>query len=109
MREPDAYRCDFCGAEYEPWEFQERCHMDEDGNYEFRCSCGCTDYTELMECKFCHGLHDIYKNSRLRWWHICDDCLGAVVTEYNSALDGIAEDYREILRQIYDIEPIKEV
>ena len=109
MREPDAYRCDFCGAEYEPWEFQERCHRDEDGNYEFRCSCGCTEYTELMECKFCHGLHDIYKNKRLRWWHICDDCLGAVVTEYNSALDGIAEDYREILRQIYDITPIEEV
>ena len=109
MREPDAYRCDFCGAVYEPWEFLARVHKDEDGNTEFRCSCGCTDYTELMECKLCHGLYDIYTNRRLRWWNVCNDCCGAVVNEYNSALDGIADDYREILERIYDIRKIEEV
>ena len=109
MREPDAYRCDRCGAEYTPEELYDRCHRDDDGNLEFRCSCGCHDYTELYQCMCCHGLYDPYKNKRLRWWKICDDCCGAVVNEFNDALSNISEDYRKILKEIYEIEPIKEV
>lgn len=106
MFTPDAYRCNCCGAEYEPAEFYEYCHSDGLGNLEFRCRCGSHEYTELVQCKFCHYNENPRKHKRLRWWHVCDDCLGAIVAEYNSALDGIAEDYREILRQIYDIKPI---
>ena len=109
MRGPDAYRCDKCGAEYDPEEFYERCHRDDDGNVEFRCSCGCTDYTELFQCRLCHGLESPYKHKRLRWWRVCNDCCGAVVNEYNSALDSIHDDYRELLEQIYDIRKIEEV
>ena len=109
MREPDGYECDFCGAQYEPWEFRERCRRDDDGNIEFRCSCGSFDYTELYQCKCCHGLYSPYKNKRLRWWGICNDCCGAVVNEFNSALDGISADYRKILEDIYDITRIEEV
>lgn len=108
-RIPDAFKCKFCGAVYDNDGFLGKCRRDDDGNFEFRCRCGCTEYTELMECKLCHGLYDINTNKRLRWWHVCNDCCGAVINEFNSALDGIADDYREILKQIYDIEPIKEV
>ena len=106
MFTPDVYKCTFCGAEYEPSEFYEYCHSDGLGQLEFRCSCGCHEYTPLVQCKFCHDTQDPRKNKRLRWWRVCDDCLGAIVAEYNSALDGIAEDYRKILEQIYDIRPI---
>ena len=106
MQTPDAYRCDHCGAEYEPSEFYEFCHSDGLGNLEFRCSCGCHDYTELFECKFCHYLESPYKNRHLEYYGICNDCLGAVANEYNSALDGIAEDYRKILERVFDIRKI---
>lgn len=108
MSQADAYRCKKCGAEYEPSDFAGRIHTDDDGFTEFRCKCGSTDYVELFECKFCHYLErpGNKKNKYLRWWGICDDCLGAVVNEYNSALDSIADDYRKILESIYDIRPI---
>ena len=109
MREPDAYECDFCGAQFEPGEFYEYCDRDDDGNWEFKCSCGSRDYTELYQCKMCHGLYSPYKHKRLRWWRVCDDCCGAVINEFNSALDGIVEDYRRVLEQIYDIKRIEEV
>ena len=109
MRDPDGYECDRCGAQFEPSEFYEYCHRDDDGNVEFRCSCGCTDYTELFQCKCCHGLYDPLKNKRLRWWKLCDDCCAAVVREYNDALDNISEDYRKILADVYDIRKIEEV
>ena len=44
---PDAYRCDFCGSEYDPSEFFNYCHSDGLGNLEFRCHCGCHDYPRL--------------------------------------------------------------
>ena len=106
---PDAYRCDFCGAEYDPSEFFDYCHSDGLGNLEFRCHCGCHDYTELYQCKFCHYMESPLKHKYIDSDGICNDCLGAVVNEYNSALDGIAEDYRKILDRIYDIRRIEEV
>jgi len=109
LREPEAYECAFCGARYDTIEFLDRCRKDDDGNTEFRCSCGSTEYVELYECKCCHGLYDPQKNTRLRWWKICNDCCAAVVREYNDALSNIADDYRKILETIYDIRPIEEV
>ena len=109
MREPDAYECDHCGARFEPGEFYSYCNRDDDGNWEFRCSCGCTDYTELYECKCCHDLHSPYKNKRIQWWRVCDECCRRAIEEFNEALSHIIDDHREILQEVYDIEPIKEV
>ena len=105
---PDAYRCKKCGAEYEPGEFYEYCHSDGLGNLEFRCSCGSHDYATLMQCKFCHFMDDVETNHRLEYYGVCNDCLGAIKNEYNSALSGIAEDYRKILEDIFDIRPLTE-
>lgn len=108
MSQADAYRCKRCGAEYEPYDFAERLHADDDGFTEFRCKCGCTDYVELFECKFCFYMETAgnKKNKYLADYKICDDCLGACVNEYNSALDEIATDFRGILEKIFDIKPI---
>ena len=106
MQTPDAFRCDRCGAEYEPSEFYEFCHSDGLGNLEFRCSCGCHEYTELYECRFCGYLESPYKHHNIQHYHICNECLEAVVNEFNGSLDGIAEDYREILDKIFSIRKI---
>jgi hypothetical protein len=108
MAEPDAYRCRHCGAEYDPIEFLGECNTDDTGFTEFRCSCGSTDYDELYECKYCGYMENAgsRKNKYLADYQICDDCLGACVNEYNSALDEIAQDYRGILEKIFDIKPI---
>lgn len=106
-RLPDAYECSFCGAEYDTERLLDRITQDDDGNCNFRCQCGSTEYIELFECKLCHGLVREKGNRHVRWWRVCKDCLGAVVNEYNNALDGIAEDYRTILEKIYDIRKIE--
>lgn len=108
MNLPDAYKCKFCGAEYDPREFWELCHSDGTGELEFRCSCGCHEYTELYQCKFCHYLENPLKHDKLEYHRVCNDCLGAIKNVYNDALSMIPEDYRKILDEVYDIRPLKE-
>ena len=106
MHTPDAYRCDFCGATYDAGEFYDKCHSDGLGNLEFRCFCGSHDYTELYKCHNCDELEKPFKNEHLVYDHICNECLEAIVSEYNTALEGISERYRKVLNRIYDIRPI---